>query len=92
MSIPIDEDYRGLLPRASGSDPHPLPTHTVSVDFDKLVDRSVAVALGEAKLAAIKAINSVRTTEYRSSAYVSRVRGADAVKEEILSAVEAVFK
>ena len=92
MSIPIDEDYRGLLPRASGSDQYPLATHTVSVDFDKLVERSVAVALGEAKLSAIRAINSVKTTEYRSSTYLSSNRDPDAVKQEILSAVEAVFK
>ena len=92
MSIPIDEDYRGLLPRASGSDQHPLATHTVSIDFDKLVERSIAVALGEAKLAAIRAINSVKTREYRSGTYISSDRGADAVKQEILSTVEAVFK
>ncbi|AHL18510.1 hypothetical protein ISF9_040 [Microbacterium phage vB_MoxS-ISF9] len=92
MSILIDEDYRGLLPRVIGSDPHPLPTHTVSVDFEKLVERSVAVALGEARLAAIDAIKSVSTTERRHQSYGMQDRGPDAVKEEILSAVEAVFK
>lgn len=92
MSIPIDEDYRGLLPRASGSDQHPLATHTVSVDFDKLVERSVAVALGEAKLAALEAINAVKTRESRSGSYGMQNRGPDAVKEEIISAVQSAFK
>lgn len=92
MSAPIERGYRGLLPRVSQGDPHPLPTYALGIDLDKLVERSVRVALGEAKLAALAAINAVNARAPGTREWEDKHRDGKAVKAEILSAVEAVFK
>lgn len=88
MSIPFD--HNGFEP-SHPSPKAPSPTIDISIDYDKLIERSVKVALGEAKLAAVAAIEAVSTMAPGARGWEDKHRGGDLVKDEILSAVKAVF-